>query len=399
MKTATRVTTPRIVWLDWLRVSACFMVMIVHATEPFYLGGEGARILSATDALWSSFFDSFVRSCVPLFVIASSYLLFPLHTSTSNFFRRRLTRIVVPFVIWSLVYALVWGKPADNLSALLLNFNYAAGHLWFVYMILGIYLIMPLLSPWAERVSKRELQFYLAVWLFTLMIPFIREAASGDAPCITYGPSGIPNPAYYPLWGEASWNSYGLFYYFSGFIGYLLLGLYLRRFVPSLSWKRTIAIALPAWSTGFIICFAGFIMRLGDTPSYPLEGTVDLAVAWEVPWGYDTVGIALMALGWILLFRKCGEPTLPAASPSVNSHTLISTISKASYGMYLTHMLILATAAAFYREWLGIGTDGIFGVWTTPVQIILIASTTFLTTAIVCPLVQPIPVVGKWLIG
>ena len=81
-------------WVDWLRVSACFMVMVVHSTEPFYLGGEGSRILTETDAYWASFFDSFVRACVPLFIVASSFLQFPLHYSTREFFRRRALRIL-----------------------------------------------------------------------------------------------------------------------------------------------------------------------------------------------------------------------------------------------------------------------------------------------------------------
>ena len=34
-------TENRVVWVDWMRVAACFMVLLVHATEPFYLGGEG----------------------------------------------------------------------------------------------------------------------------------------------------------------------------------------------------------------------------------------------------------------------------------------------------------------------------------------------------------------------
>ena len=146
----------REVWIDWLRVSACFMVFVVHATEPFYLGGEGSRILTESDAFWSSFFDSFVRSCVPLFVIASSYLQFPIHYSTTEFFKRRAVRILVPFIFWTVVYAFVWGEPVTNFKDLLLNFNYAAGHLWFVYMISGIYILMPLLSPWAEKVQKKE---------------------------------------------------------------------------------------------------------------------------------------------------------------------------------------------------------------------------------------------------
>ncbi|MBQ0069919.1 MAG: acyltransferase family protein, partial [Bacteroidales bacterium] len=136
----------REVWVDWMRVMACFMVMVVHSTEPFYLGGDGAQIMTRADMWWSAAFDSMVRMCVPLFIIASSYLQFPLHYSTCEFFKRRAVRILVPFALWSVVYALYWGEPVDNLKSLLLNFNYAAGHLWFVYMLIGVYLVMPLLS-------------------------------------------------------------------------------------------------------------------------------------------------------------------------------------------------------------------------------------------------------------
>ena len=184
-------THDRILWLDVMRVCACLMVMTVHATEPFYLGGEGSRIFTATDALWASFFDSFVRACVPLFVVTSSYLLFPLQTSAGAFFRRRAGRLLVPFVLWSLAYALVWGDPVTNLRSLLLNFNYAAGHLWFVYMLAGVYLLMPLLSPWAERVERRELRGYLVLWGLTLLIPFVREWASGGELLVVHGPTGI----------------------------------------------------------------------------------------------------------------------------------------------------------------------------------------------------------------
>ena len=184
----------REIWLDWLRVTACFLVMATHSCEPFYLGGEGSLILTKSDALWVSFLNVLPRACVALFVVASSYLQFPLHYSTGEFFKRRAKRILIPFLVWSVVYALVWGEPVQNFKDLLLNFNYAAGHLWFVYMLIGLYLIMPLLSPWAEKVGKRELQVYLGIWLFTTLIPLIRQWVGGPAPVI-YGPSGIPNAA------------------------------------------------------------------------------------------------------------------------------------------------------------------------------------------------------------
>ena len=116
-------TSERFIWIDWLRVTAIFLVIIVHSTEPFYLGGEGSLIMTASDAVWVSFFDTFARACVPMFIIASSFLQFPLHYSTGTFFRRRAVRVLVPFAVWTVVYALIWGEPVQNFKDLLLNFN------------------------------------------------------------------------------------------------------------------------------------------------------------------------------------------------------------------------------------------------------------------------------------
>jgi Uncharacterized protein conserved in bacteria len=383
----------REIWLDWLRVTACFLVMATHSCEPFYLGGEGSLILTRTDALWVSVLNVIPRAAIALFIFTSSYLQFPLHYPTGEFFRRRAVRILIPFVFWCIVYALVWGEPVQNFKDLLLNFNYAAGHLWFVYMLIGVYLIMPLLSPWAEKVGKRELQIYLCIWLFTTLIPLIRQWVGGPAP-VVYGPSGIPNAAKYPLWGEASWNTYGLFYYLSGFIGYLLLGLYFRKFVGRISWGKTLAIAIPAFLVGFVICSGGFLYHVWlDSKNYfPVEGPVGMAALWEGPWLNDTFGVALMTLGWILVFRKI-------ETGGRFYEKVLLPVSKASYGMYLCHMLLLGIISAWLRSALGIGEAGTLGIWTTPVQILGTAVLSFCGVALFCVLVQKIPKVGKWLIG
>ena len=385
--------TKREIWLDWLRVTACFLVMATHSCEPFYLGGEGSLILTRSDALWVSVLNVFPRACVALFIFTSAYLQFPLHYSTGEFFSKRLLRILPPFLFWSVVYALVWGQPVKNFKDLLLNFNYAAGHLWFVYMLIGLYLIMPLLSPWAEKVGKRELQVYIGLWLFTTVIPLIRQWIGGAAPVI-YGPSGIPNAAKYPLWGEASWNTYGVFYYISGFIGYMLVGLYFRKFVGRLTWGRTLAIALPSFFGGFAICCGGFLSRVwADCHGvFPVEGPVGLAALWEGPWLNDTIGVALMTIAWILLFRRI-------ENGDRFYEKVLLPVSKASYGMYLCHMLLLGVISAWLRSAMGIGTEGVLGIWTTPVQIILTAVLSFTGVAVFSALVQKIPKVGKWIMG
>ena len=253
---------------------------------------------------------------------------------------------------------------------------------------------MPLLSPWAEKVGKRELNIYLAIWLFTTVIPLIRQWVGGPAPVI-YGPSGIPNAARFPLWGEASWNAYGVFYYLSGFVGYMLLGLYFRKFAAEWSWKKTLAIGLPAFIGGFAICCSGFLSRVWADcgGEFPIEGPVGLAALWEGPWLNDTLGVALMTIGWIALFRKIG-------SDNAFYRKIAVPVSEAGYGMYLSHLLLLVAISGWLRSALGLGADGALGaVWTTPVQILCTSVLSFTAVALVCCLVRRIPRVGKWIIG
>lgn len=381
--------TEREIWIDWMRVAACLMVMVVHSTEPFYLGGEGSLLLSETNAVWAGIMDCLVRCCVPLFVVASSFLQFPLHYSTGEFFRRRAVRVLVPFAIWTVFYAFHFGQPVQNLKDLLWNFNYAAGHLWFVYMLVGLYLLMPLLSPWAEKVGKRELQVWIGLWLFTTLIPLIRDWLFGPG-AVVYGPSGLPRQALFPLWGEASWNGYGTFYYISGFFGYLLLGLYFRKFVGTLSWGRTLALALHLWLGGFAIALGGFLRRVWASTggSFPFEAPVDAAVWWETTWCNDTIGVAMMTVGLILLFRKI-------RSGGGFYRRVLLPVSQASYGMYLGHMAVLV----LFAGWISDGIGDSLGFWSAPAIILSTALSTFLTTAALSVAIRRIPVVGRWIIG
>ncbi len=389
-------------WLDFLRVTACFMVMVVHGTEPFYLGGDGALILTPTDAFWVAVFEGLCRCCVPLFLIASSYLQFPLHYTPGEFFKRRVVRILIPMVLWTLVYALVCGEPVENLKGLLLNFNYAAGHLWFVYMLAGIYLVMPMLSPWAEKVSRKELSVYLGIWIFTTFIPTIRAAAGGEAPLIQAA-DGLPAPALFPLWGEASWNPFGTFYYLSGFIGYLLLGLYIRKYMENT--RRVASLGWVMFLLGFLSIVSGLLFQFSETPgAFPLSGGLSLAVYWEFPILFCGFPVLLTSLGLVLVFRRMAchsersEESMRSEESFVYRHIILP-LSKAGYGMYLIHMLVLVRFSGLFRDWLGLGADGVLGVWTTPVQILATAFCSFVVVGLVAVLLQRIPKAGKYLMG
>ena len=379
----------RIVWMDWLRVIAIFFVFVVHSCEPFFFGGEGTLVRCQTDAMWVALVNAFVRACVPLFVVASSYLLFPVQGETGAFLKRRMVRVLIPFALWTLVYAALNGNFLENVGVLWQNFNYASGHLWFVYMIVGVYLFMPLLSPWAQRVGQRELLCYIALCFLSACLPMVRCLLSEAV--VVFGPGGLPNIAKYPLWGEASWNTYGTFYYFSGYVGYILLGCYIRRFVQSLSWRQVLGVALPSWGAGFLMCAGGFwwSIQTAAKAGFPVSGDVGLGAGWEGFLLYDSIGVVLMTLGWLLCFRKITHAGL-------FYQKVLLPVSRVSYGMYLCHMILLVPIIGWIRPKMEAHLPM---VWSTPMTIFMTAVVTFVASALVCIALAKLPKVGKWIVG
>lgn len=187
----------RIVFLDYIRVFACFLVMLVHAAENFYgapgstdMAGPQSLLLTESDRLWVSLYDGFSRMSVPLFMIVSAFLLVPMREGQSamEFYRRRAVRILPPFFIFIILYSTVpmlWNQidgatSAHDLSRALLNFPTLAGHLWFMYPLIGLYLFIPMISPWLAKATAKEERFF--IWLLP-SLPVCLILTAGVAKC------------------------------------------------------------------------------------------------------------------------------------------------------------------------------------------------------------------------
>lgn len=363
----------RIVFLDWLRVLACLMVILVHCTEPFYLGDGGTLITSRVNGIWATIIDSPFRSAVPLFVLTSSYLLFPVEGSTLHFLKRRFTRVGIPFLFWLLFYAFV---PAigsslsdynfmENLKHMVLNFPYAGGHLWFLYMLLGVYLIMPVLSPWVEKISKRGEEWFLTLWLITTLLPYLRR--------IAFGVYGLPE-----VWGEACWNEFGILYYFNGFIGYVVMGHYFKKYLPVFSWKTTLTLALPLWIVGYAIVAGGFWYQMPKV--FPVQESINLAVDMETTWTYCSLGVVFTTIAYFLIARKF------TADGVIYQH-LIVPLSKLSYGIYLVHIFLLGWVFGIVSGWFSFLNEWV----STPIIIFVSALLTFTLSALIIKALSYLP--------
>jgi surface polysaccharide O-acyltransferase-like enzyme len=298
--------------LDLLRVFAAYMVMQIHAGEFEYIGPDG--VLNSSGAVAVGWINSLFRTCVPLFVMITGFFLFPVKDERV-FFRKRIPRVLVPFVFWCIIYAFYFyaqGKTSLkaaflNIAKIPINYGTNIGHLWFVYMLLGIYLMAPILSPWVISASRQSMQLFLLLWGVTLCVPYIH--------------------LHFPeILGEAFWNATPMLYYFSGFMGYAVLAAYIKRFWMAPSLLLDCA-AIVMVVVGYAITVGGFLHNL------PIEHSIQKV---ELTWNYATINVALMTAGLFLLFRNIGKDD--DASPL---HKAVDDLSQKSYGMYLAHIIVL----------------------------------------------------------
>jgi len=346
--------------LDILRVLACYLVIQVHTGEFYYIG-EGGTVLSGDSPFWVGILNSICRVSVPLFVMISGYLLLPVKEDMKTFFTKRFTRVLIPFVVWCILYAIywalkgqtTWAQAGVNILHIPVNFGVEVGHLWYIYMLLGLYLFAPVISPWIASASRKNMEFYLTIWVITLCVPYIHLV-------------------YPQILGECYWNHTPLLYYFSGFLGYMMLGSYIRKYLSEKkSWHITAGMLMII--LGYAITAGGFISLLDATDVSKLELT----------WGFETINVAMMSVGFFLLLKD---------THLINKDSVITKgitdISKISYGIYLAHIMILN----FFYKLLDSMIDPI------QLKIPAIAILTFIVSYTIVKLISLLPK-SKYIIG
>ncbi|MCF0175821.1 MAG: acyltransferase [Bacteroidales bacterium] len=365
----------RIVFADWLRVVACFLVMLVHASENFYaadssgLAGNVSMLANESNRFWVAFYDGFVgRTCVPLFMIISAFLLVPMKpgVTMSQFYKRRFTRILPPMFIFMFIYCLLplawggmsWEQSVADLKNLPWNFPSMAGHLWFMYPLISIYLIIPVVSPWLEKATAKDERIFLAIFAVSSFIPFLRRFVSTE------------------LWGECFWNGFSALWYCSGYLGYLVLAHYIRT---HLDWSRSRRLRIGALAFIAGAAFTGWSFWFKGIPGVLIE-TPMLEWAWE----FCTPNVLLATFGAFLMFTCIEKESAP---------NIVTETSRLSYGMYLMHLLYLGPIARLVIG--GNVAEPIVPVWAA---IPLIAITTYICCAITAKLISLLPG-SKWVIG
>lgn len=331
-----------IVWLDVVRFVAMFTVVCCHCTDPFnFYPGTAPNIDEIK--LWGAIYGALLRPCVPLFVMITGALLLPVRGEVSVFYKKRIPRVLWPFLIWSVIYnlfpwitGLLGIKPEiildffpysgeevmrqslsislDYIAQIPFNFSIVDVHMWYIYLLIGLYLYLPVFSAWVEKASDKAKLWFLGAWAVTLLLPYYNQFV-----------------AQY-LWGTCSWNAFGMFYYFAGFNGYLLLGHYLRN----LDWTlgKILAIGLPMFVIGYAVTFFGF-RYITALPEYSDE-------MLELFFTYCSLNVVMMTIPVFMLCKK-------VSFRSEGIKKALANLTLCGFGIYMIHYFFTGPSVLLVR--------------------------------------------------
>jgi surface polysaccharide O-acyltransferase-like enzyme len=243
-------------------------------------------------------------------------LLLTKKNEIGDFLKRKLFRIIFPLVFWSIIYILysmiekfLHGDKIDyyqTIQYIYLSFkNGSSFHLWYIYMIIGIYLFIPIIGKWVRNSNEKEILYFLLIWCGT---NFLNHSAIKKF---------IPNID---------------LTYFSGYIGYIIIGYYLStKSFKNQAKTKIISITL---------IVSGTIITAMGTYLVSLYKSVFDGVFYD----YLTPNVLMISVGLFIFIKNYNF-----TKNKINS--IFNIVGKYCYGIYLVHVLVLNILYQFGITW------------------------------------------------
>ncbi len=302
-------------WGDYARTLAVMAVVLLHVSS-FYVKNI---YVTQANVWWSSsnlhtfnwwvanLFDSSVRWCIPAFVMLSGALLLnPNKRETlRQFYRKRMHRILIPLIFWVIVYSFInvfYYHQSVSKAWHLVVIGKPFYQMWYLYMLLGLYLITPFLRNLIQRFSSRTVTIMACCALLLAILWNL----------FVYIP--IERPGYFIFWCLK-------------YVGYFLLGYQL-----SLLTIKKLHVSIP------ILCLILSILvtAVGTFMALPTHGP---NVRFYL-YGYLSPSVVIMSLSAFVLFLKMGS--------NKNWNYCMRNLSMYTLGIYLIHPALIIVVESFY---------------------------------------------------
>ncbi len=320
MQTVQAPAKPRIYSFDIIRIIAILGVIMIHVSSPFVK----TDTYGSAAFLIGNLFESASRFGVPLFVMLSGALM--LNEEKENTLSKMLRSAAQIFgllLLWSVFYSLIYyvvvplvTDQAVSLRRVVLTIASGHYHFWYLFMIIGLYLITPILRLFVKKKNTKIIEYYLLLsLLFQFCVPLLnflcnRFVMSGDffaayIEKFDFAFAGMYLPYYILGWYITQVEikkSHRVLLYTSGILGYLLTALCMQLF----SGKETVLNDL-FYSNGTltIFCFS-------------------------------------VAIFVFLYYTFRNKPFMKSAKPLVG-------LSKLTFGVYLIHVAVLNLVESFTK--------------------------------------------------
>lgn len=304
----------RIYYLDILRIISIMAVLIVHISAI-----PVGKIESIGTTHWwiANVMNGGLRWCVPIFFMISGALLLSSKKEQDIFvfYKKSFKRLFLPFFTWSIIYFLLkyyyldMGTPTDP-SAMIgiffkeFLFDDIYSHLWFMYAILAMYLVIPFLKKTVQNLKQKEILVFLIIWA---VISFIYPTLQW-----MYTDSGNG-------YLEISFLENN---YFMGYVGYFVLGYYLSKYELKKASKK-------------IIHVLGFLSAI-SVPALTYLISVDKLALDERFYDNFFVTSLFMAISVYIYMKDINWSDIL----NVKMRVLVSSLSEATFGIYLSHVVV-----------------------------------------------------------
>jgi surface polysaccharide O-acyltransferase-like enzyme len=285
-------------WVDVVRLLAAFLVVFVHGLnvdQRYQTLPVGSPSWLATDAVLAA-----TRWALPIFVMISGYFLLDPRKPMElrSYYQRRVHKIAWPLLSWTALYlgitacnAWLAGRP---IAAAALTGSVIKGapyyHLWFLYMLPGLYLVAPFVKAATDHMSPQQM---IAATATCFAFTILSAAIDG-----LYGAAGGSYITQFPR-----------------YLGYFLAGHLLGRVLPAPKMSAAITVLL---ASALVMAILGWVAAGLLSPERGLR-----------VFGFGNPAVIVMSLAAFVLVRRVPVMT--------SWQSWLPRVADASLGIYLIH--------------------------------------------------------------
>ncbi len=282
----------RFFWADLIRIIAIYFVVANHVILL-------PEKITAGNAVIFIFF-LFIKTAIPVFILLSGSLLLEKKESLKSFLKKRIVKVVVPWIFWTILYTALAFFSLNELDKTIPHLKYLFEltlftKFWFLPLIVGIYILIPIWRKFVQSSKDRDVYYLIVVWMiFFVLLPYLHTSV--DFPL--YPGGYLPHALGYSI--------------------YIFLGLMItKKKLPFQGVTSAICITI----FGIVWTVLDIILIRHQTHSFE----------------FLSPNIVLTSTGFFALLFHFGE----RYRAKKNLKKIITRISTASFGIYILHLPII----------------------------------------------------------